>query len=255
MTFTPFSGFLEFIPEEEWSKRGETKSSHPTTLLLSGLEVGKRYELVVTNFYGMPFLRYRLGDIIKIVALKNKEAGIRLPQLLFDSRSSDIINKGSPLELSEKKVWQALLNSGLRYQDWFVVPQESSGNTTLHLYVELKNDLGEEMEQLIFGSRTAIEVGAKPLLDEPNIPLKVTILPRGTFQRYHEEKQAAGFDLACFKPVHINPPDSFIHQLISANGAKKLETKLDEYESPLDEIPPFESSRELQPGGSEDCRA
>jgi hypothetical protein len=226
MTFTPFSGFLEFIPEEEWSKGEETKSSAPTTLLLNELEVSKRYELVVTSFYGMPFLRYRLGDVIKVVALKNEEARVSLPESLFESRINDIINKGSLLELSEKKVWQALLNSGLRYQDWFVVSQESSGNTTLHLYVELRNDLGKEMEQLIFGSRTAIEVGAKPLLDEPDIPLKVTILPRGTFRRYYEQKQAAGFDPACFKPVHINPTDSFIHHLISPNGGSEAQGKI-----------------------------
>lgn len=215
MTFTPFSGFLEFIPEGEWSQQRETKSSQLTTLLLDEVEAGKRYELVVTNFYGMPFLRYRLGDIIKVISLRNEDAGISLPQLVFESRVSDILNKSSSLELSEKKVRRALLNSGLRYQDWFLVQEQAFENTTLHLYVELKSDLGEEMEQLIFHSGPAIEVDAGPLLGERNTPLKVTLLPRGTFQHHYREKQANGFDPACFKVIHINPPDNFINQLIS----------------------------------------
>ena len=115
----------------------------------------------------------------------------------------------------EKKVEQALLNSGLEYEDWFVVPEESNRNTILHLYVELKNDLGAEMEQLISGSRAAIEVDVKRSQHKSGIPLKVTILPRGTFQRYYQEKQAAGFDLTYFKTVRMNPPDHIVHQLIS----------------------------------------
>ena len=106
---------LEFIPEEEWSGKGEVASSSPSTLLFGELEAGRRYELVVTNFYGMPFLRYRLGDIIKVVTPHSDKAGGSLPQVLFDSRVSDIINGGGSREISEKKEWQALLSAGLQY--------------------------------------------------------------------------------------------------------------------------------------------
>ena len=116
MTFTPFSGFLEFIPEEEWGGENKGKSTIPRTLLTNELEAGRRYEIVVTNFYGMPFLRYRLGDIIRIVDSKNRGVDTDLPQILFESRVSDIIDIGSSLEINEKKVWQALLNSGLKYR-------------------------------------------------------------------------------------------------------------------------------------------
>ncbi len=45
-------------------------------------------------------------------------------------------------------------------------------------------------------------------------PLKVTLLNRGTFQKYLKGRQAAGFDLAHLKPPHINPPDTIIDDLL-----------------------------------------
>lgn len=218
MTFTPFSGFLEFIPEEEWQNGTKANTTSPRTVLINELEIGRRYELVVTNFYGMPFLRYRLGDIIKVVAPKNSEGSSALPQLLFDSRLSDIIDVGSSMEINEKKMWQALLNSGLKYEDWFLVKEETEKKDTLHLYVELRNGLGTELDKLVSNSSVPIQVNANKLMNAPDVPMKMTILPSGTFKKYKEDKEAAGYDPAYFKPVHINPDKDLIQQIISPNG-------------------------------------
>jgi hypothetical protein len=218
MIFTPFSGFLEFIPEEEWINKNGQKPSNPKTLLLNELEVGKRYEIVVTNFYGMPFLRYRLGDIVKITSMKNRVDGTSLPKLQYESRIRDIINVGTSLEISEKQIWQSLLNSGLKYEDWFLVTEKSAKKDTLHLYVELKNGLESEIEKLFFESNVPIELDIKSIPHSPDVPLKVTVLPVGTFQHYKKDKEAAGFDPACFKAMHMNPQDNLLKQLTSSNG-------------------------------------
>src|SRR3972149_3863727 len=65
MTFVPYTNFLEFIPESEWQKSRKDSSYQPHTVLISEVEPGKRYELVITNFHGMPFVRYRLGDFVR----------------------------------------------------------------------------------------------------------------------------------------------------------------------------------------------
>lgn len=80
MTFTPSSCFLEFIPEAEWLKNRQDSSYQPYTVLLDKVKQGERYEAVFTSFYGMPFLRYRLGDLIRIVASEDVEAGIKPPR-------------------------------------------------------------------------------------------------------------------------------------------------------------------------------
>jgi hypothetical protein len=57
-------------------------------------------------------------------------------------------------------------------------------------------------------------------------PLEVTLLPKGTFQAYFLEKQAAGADLAHLKPRHMNPSDEIISDLLrlskQATGGKEV---------------------------------
>jgi hypothetical protein len=90
LTFIPYRHFYEFIPEEELSKSGNNEGYQPSTVLLNELKPGKVYELVVTNFHGGLFLRYRLGDLIKVIALKDEETKVNLPQVVLLSRSSKL---------------------------------------------------------------------------------------------------------------------------------------------------------------------
>jgi hypothetical protein len=86
MTILPYRHFFEFITEEEFLKSKSDIRYRPSTLLINELKAGQKYEIVITNFHGGPFLRYRLGDLIKVVALKDEEAKVNLPQLEFCSR-------------------------------------------------------------------------------------------------------------------------------------------------------------------------
>lgn len=62
----PSSGFLEFLPYEEDTE--ETK-------WMEDLEIGKRYELIVTNFSGL--YRYRLLDVVEVVGFYGEAPIIR----------------------------------------------------------------------------------------------------------------------------------------------------------------------------------
>ena len=215
MTFLADSVFLEFIPEAEYLKNKEDTQYQPTTVLLNEVEEGGIYEVVITNFYGMPFLRYRMGDLIKIVALKDKEAKINLPQMIFHARAGDIIDIGGFTRLGEKVVWQAIANSEIRYEDWTIRKEYDQGNSVLHLYIELKEGReSKEVEHLIHEQLKLLDKDYKELENMLGIqPLRVTILPEGTFQHYFEEKQKAGVDLAHLKPPHVNASDTHIREL------------------------------------------
>ena len=52
-------GYLEFIPEEEWGSEAS-----PACLSLKELELGRRYEVVLTGRNGL--YRYRVGDVIEV---------------------------------------------------------------------------------------------------------------------------------------------------------------------------------------------
>ncbi len=72
--------FLEFIPVEEEEQTGEVK-----TLLVDELEVGKEYEMCITNMAGL--YRYRFGDIIRVVSYMNQ-----CPYIIFCRRKGNLIN-------------------------------------------------------------------------------------------------------------------------------------------------------------------
>lgn len=218
MTFTPFSCFLEFAPEGEWLKSRENTDYQPTTVLLDEVEAGKRYELIITSFYGMPFLRYRVGDLVKIIALEDGEAGIKLPQMAFDSRADGLIDIAGFPRLDEKTIWQAIANTGIKFEDWSARKEYEQNKPIVHLYIELKEEIEvTKLEKLIHQELVNINRDYKDLESMLSIrPLRVTILPVGSFQRYYEEKQKAGADLAHLKPPHMNASDIVIRSLLGS---------------------------------------
>ena len=86
VTLIPYSNFYEFIPEDEYLKSWQDAEYQPQTVLFHELTEGCRYELVITSLHGMPFLRYRVGHLIRVVAQEDPEIGVRLPQIVFESR-------------------------------------------------------------------------------------------------------------------------------------------------------------------------
>jgi hypothetical protein len=217
MTFFPSSCFFEFVPEAEWLKSRENKDYQPATVLLNEVEPGKRYEIIITSFYGMPFLRYRLGDLIKIVALEDEEAGIKLPQMVFGSRADDLIDIAGFPRLDEKTIWQAIANTGIKYEDWSVRKEYEQNEPVLHLYIELKEEIEvTELEKLIHEQLANLNRDYRDLESMLGIrPLRVTLLPAGSFQRYYEERKKGGADLARLKPPHMNASDAVIQDLLS----------------------------------------
>ena len=51
-------------------------------------------------------------------------------------------------------------------------------------------------------------------------PLVVTLLSRGTFARFLQERQAAGIDLAHSKPPHMNPSEEILGKLMAMSSLK-----------------------------------
>jgi len=217
MTFMPSSCFLEFVPEEEWLKSQEEKEYQPSTVLLDEVEPGKKYEVIITSFYGMPFLRYRVGDLIKISALEDREAGIRIPQMVFESRADDLIDIAGFTRLDEKTIWQAIFNTGVKHEDWSARKEYENNNPVLCLYIELKQTMEvEQLQNMIHQELASINRDYRHLEEMLGFrPLKVLVLPSGSFQRYYQERQRVGADLAHLKPPHMNAPDAAIKELLS----------------------------------------
>ena len=220
MTFLPNLNFLEFIPEEEHYRAGTIPGYRPHTLLLDEVSPGENYELVMTSLLGGCFVRYCLGDLVKITARRNEALDIELPQTAFYSRDDSLIDLAGFTRLTEKTIAQALVAAHVPWRDW-VARKEGSDTGVLHLYLELKEDDHWSVPELTAAIHQQLKRLDAPYADLESMldlePLQVTLLPRGAFQRCIAQRQAAGVDPAQLRPPHINPSGDLVATLV--NGA------------------------------------
>ncbi|WJX84138.1 hypothetical protein P8452_66744 [Trifolium repens] len=95
----PTFAYFEFLPFQMNENENEKDDVVEQTVDLTGVEVGKMYEVVVTTYRG--FYRYKLGDIVKVVGFHNSS-----PQVEFVMRAP----KSSAEILTEKDLFTAVEN-------------------------------------------------------------------------------------------------------------------------------------------------
>jgi len=216
MTFVPNLNFLEFIPEKEYFKWQLDHSYQPKTVLLDEVKAGGNYEIVITSLHGGAFVRYRVGDMVRITSLQNNKLGIDIPQMAFESRADDLIDLAGFTRLTEKIIWQAIENSGVSYEDW-TARKEVRETPVLHLYLESKDDYitsGSQVATAIHEQLSKLDSDYAALEAMLGLkPLEVTLLPKGAFPNYISQRRAEGADLAHLKPPHINPSDRILSLL------------------------------------------
>ena len=223
MTFYPDAAFFEFIPEEEWSKWRMNPSYVPHTVLMNEVEVGKRYEVVLSNFFGKPLIRYRMHDLIRITGLEDDETGVKLPQMVFAGRSSDYIDlAGFTGLIDEKMVWQAIVNSAVPNVDW-TIRKEHDAHPFLHLYIELTGDIDDETARRRVDEelKKANSFYADYTSMIETQALVLTRLSPGTFTDYRVEMVNRGADLAHLKPAHMNASDEIIQLMVRLSKKQK----------------------------------
>jgi len=220
LTFIPYSNFFEFIPEAEWLKGKNNTFYEPCTVLLSEVKPGERYELVISSFYGMPFIRYRLGHLIRITALTDEDAQINLPQMMFETRADELIDIAGFTRISEKTVAQALANAGLDYEDWIIRKELNQGKPVLHLYIELNNNnhhQSADLASVFHNELMHTDPGFHDLAEMMEIhPCQVTALRPGTFKDYYQKKLKSGAELAHRRPPRMNPADDILGELVES---------------------------------------
>ncbi len=224
MVFFPNLNFLEFIPEKEHFKWQLNHSYQPKTVLLDEVKAGENYELVITSFHGGAMVRYRVGDMIRITALRNEKLNIDIPQMVFERRADDLIDLGF-MRLTERVIWQAIENAKIPYRGW-TARKEVGETAKLHLYLELDDNyiaVEEDVAIAVYEQIKKLEDGLYIYQDLANLerligfkPIEVTLLPTGVFTNYKNQRQAEGTELVHLKPPHINPSD----KVLSLLGAK-----------------------------------
>lgn len=216
MTFIPDSNFLEFIPETERLESQRNYYYQPRTVLLSEVKPGERYELVITSFHGMPFVRYRLGHLVRITSLHDEEAHTYLPQMVFEARADDLIDIAGFTRINEKTVARSIANAGFNCEGWSIRKEIKQGKPSLHLYIEFDDARQPaEIASVLHRELKNIDRFYSDLDSMMDIhPLEVTLLRPGTFRDYYREKKEAGAELFQRRPPRMNAPDDIIGELV-----------------------------------------
>lgn len=218
MTFLPDCNFLEFIPGKDYFSNPENQgesNKHLNTLLLDELTPGI-YELVITNFHGCVFTRYRTGDLIQIVGLRDEELNINTPQMVFYARADGVIDLGGFTRLTEKSIWMAIVDANISTNGWTAHKEYINDKPVLHLYLEPKGHLEKnETLQAIHQRLKEKDPGYAEMEDMLGFnPLVISILPEGAFTRYTETKRASGAEMAHLKAPRVNPSQQVLDLLM-----------------------------------------
>jgi hypothetical protein len=204
MVFQPNLSLLEFIPQSESDKNAADPNYRPQTALLDEVEKDGIYEVVITNFHGGAFTRYRVGDFIRIVTLSDPARGVSTPEMVFHARTNDRIDISALVRLTEFMIWKAVEAGGVSYVDWTACKEYSNGQAYLAIYIELLNDRVDTV-QLHDRIRQALREIDPEYVDAESILktdfLRVALLPHGAFDRFIEARRKTGADAA-----HIKPP-------------------------------------------------
>jgi phenylacetate-coenzyme A ligase PaaK-like adenylate-forming protein len=177
LAFIPDTNFFEFIPEEQ------INAEHPRTVLIDEVQEGKAYELVLTNFYGMPFARYRQGDLVRIVRGDTVNGGV--PRMEFLGRADDTIDLFGISRINTGVVSEALNNIGINAPNWCLHKNYESGKIFLDFYIESTPELSSiKLEQpLSKAIRKVDRHWGEAVVTMSYNPIRINLLQQGAFQK------------------------------------------------------------------------
>ena len=186
LTFFPDVNFLEFIPEDEMKKEQEQEGYKPRTILLDELKPGGVYELVITKLRGGAFVRYRIGDVMKCIGLENKEDSIKLPQIKYLDRVSNIIDLAGFTRITKQIMGDAIKLSDLGIDNWTAAKEYGENQPYINVYLENKEN--HSLNKIRTEINNQMKIVDTDYRDVHTMlgydPLKLTIVKEGSFELF-----------------------------------------------------------------------
>ena len=195
----PYSGFYEFIPMD-----GDSEAQEDVPVLMDQLEVGREYELIVTNLSG--FYRYRIGDVIRVTGFHNK-----CPMIVFSYRKNQLVS------MYGEKVTEAVMQSsveklssesGTRIFEYSVYPDTDSDPGRYIVLLESDEEVGPDrwqyysdiLEQKLYDAHDSYR---KKIDQKIMQPLTVCFVQPQTYALYRDLKVMDGASPNQIKPLHV----------------------------------------------------
>jgi len=178
-------GFFEFLPV----KKGSVETVEP--LRLNEVRLGEVYEVIYTSLDG-ELTRYRTRDSFKCIAKSDDIIGTEHYVFKFHSRLEKTIAIHNFTRLSEDELLAALKEAKTPFVEFTCRIEVENGMEYLAIYIEQTGKmLAEKIEKAIHSYLYENDKDYRDLVDFfAYNPIKVRLVPKGTFARYLEQKIA-----------------------------------------------------------------
>lgn len=192
----PQNGFYEFLPIDA------PEGTKPLTI--SELEVGKEYEIIVTNMSGL--YRYRIEDVVRVTGYYKES-----PMITFLYRRNQIANISG--EKINQTAFDLLVNDlseevGEEFVGYSIYPDRTTSPGHYCVLIEPVNDLPDsECARFaeIFERRLCeTNVLVPPLIRNGALGhCEVKFLKKGTYEDYRQVLKDRGANLNQVKPIKV----------------------------------------------------
>ena len=192
----PYSGFYEFLPVDA------EEAGMP--LLMDQLEIGKEYELIITNLSG--FYRYRINDVVRVTGFHNE-----CPMIVFSYRKNQLVNMyGEKLEdaVLQNVVNEVMAESGTTILEYSIYPDTELQPGRYVVLLESDQEIGPDRWPFyseILNRKLCEKHDScrKKILQKTMRPAQVRFVQPQTYALYRDLKVMEGASPNQIKPVHV----------------------------------------------------
>jgi hypothetical protein len=225
MTFFPGTNFLEFIADDELARERRSPHLDPATHLMDDLEVGHSYEVVITSCNGMPFVRYRTGELVEVISAVDAETGVMLPQFSVLGRADQLIDIEGFTRLDENTMGRAVGAVGESIE-WTARKEYEDGEPVLRVYAEGIEDVPAFQEALHVSLQEQDSYYCDLLAMLEVHPLRAAAVKAGAFKAFYENRRELGIPLDARTMPRMNATDDELLELMGARPEHSA-TRLD----------------------------
>lgn len=231
----PHCIFFEFIPVND-DEEDPDESEEIKTLLISELEVGKKYEVVVSNFSGL--YRYRMEDVVTVTKMHNNTPRVEL--LYRRNLSMNVANEKTTTQMVDFAAKNTASQAGVELVGHSFYADYSTKPPRYCMLAETKEPISEEKRaelieildsQLKDVNEKYFKYRRWGMLNTP----EVLILKPKTYWDYRESLRGRGVVLNQIKPVTVinskEREDFFFSHVETENSSAVEEWKNSKKES------------------------
>lgn len=182
-------GIFEFHPADG---EGSRKIIAEELVPLNEAKVGKIYRPVFTSLEG-EMTRYIINDSLLCIAQGDDILGTDFPVFKFHSRLEKNISLQNFTRIGEEELLMALKHNNVRFVDFTARPEVRNGLENLAIYVEPVGSMQvDRTEEGLHNYLYKTDRDYRDLVDFFDyVPLKLYLVPKGTFCKYMEDKDAS----------------------------------------------------------------